>query len=129
MKLVKLYFILLCTSLISTACSASGEHQPLIQLSNPSKDTISDPIEELVKYSDVKPIFEVRCGRCHPAWSQPNWLDYQQAHQYAMNGLLFERALSENPTMPLIGSPEESQITAAERDLIRQWIADGALKY
>ena len=72
MSKVKLIYINIF--LASLVACGDGPHQPLIDLSenNTSETNPEKPEPGVVTFKDVKPIFEVRCSRCHPAWLPPN---------------------------------------------------------
>jgi hypothetical protein len=55
-------------------------------------------------------------------------LDYADALKYVQNGRLAARALGNAPTMPMVGSPEASDITAEERALLTEWVNQGGLE-
>jgi uncharacterized membrane protein len=71
---------------------------------------------------DVKPIFERRCSQCHNAnWPDKNWLDYNKAKENKDK----IKIKVKDKTMPPGNSTE---ITEEERNIIIQWVDDGAKK-
>lgn len=102
--------------LFITSCAPNGAHKPVVE---PSKSVGSKGT--VVSFADVKPIFERRCAACHPSKMAPDWTNEQQALPLVKNGKLKLRVVIQK-TMPQIGSPQASEITQEERDLIAGWI-------
>lgn len=86
--------------------------------------------------ADVQPIFDAKCTTCHPvAFPQ---LDLREGRAYdelirvpAVTNPAFHRVLPGRPELSyLLTHPPDpllvDLLTAAERDLIARWIADGA---
>lgn len=76
---------------------------------------------DVIYTKDIKPIFEKRCILCHGPNNPnnlPNWLDYKTAYEKRL--LIRERVVIKKE-MPLgFSMPQE------ERDLVEQWIKEGA---
>lgn len=110
-------------------CYSGGGHQPLLVLdqgkSRAGADEDTQSPDDPVVYADIKPIFEARCSRCHSAQFAPNWLDCNEAKKYMDR--LAARATGDNPTMPLMGSPEAAAILPEERAAFSAWIQDGGI--
>ena len=85
---------------------------------------------------DVQPLFDAKCTVCHPV-SYP-YLDLrpgrsydQLVHQLAATNPAFERVLPGRPELSylLTHAPDPSNaalLTAADRELLRRWVAAGA---
>lgn len=83
---------------------------------------------------DVQPIVMQRCSRCHNEQARfvYNWLDYKTATKDraeiarrvwdSWKGTYFKES------MPIANSPESLAITEQERETIRNWAREGALK-
>ncbi len=106
--------------LVVTSCSPKNkEHKPV----DDNSPTLAP--EEIVDYSQVKPIFAQHCAKCHPSRSAPDWLDYDQALPYIKSGELHRRVVIEK-SMPPASDAEAALVTDADRQLIAKWIASGA---
>lgn len=119
------FVFLFAILLFSIQCSRKGPHQKLSPITQNGTTrggtkTGGEAAGPEIKYSDVQPLFLKRCGRCHNQNGLANWGDEQVAMTYAKNGKLTQRiAVAKN--MPPAGSPEASDLTPAERELIHQW--------
>lgn len=111
---ISIAFVALSSILAFTSCGRSGPHK-VISASNKMAEKTKDA--GAVTYLEVKPIFEARCSRCHPAMSGPNWLDENQARSFAENGKLHMR-VADQKTMPMPGSKEAAEMSDKERKLI-----------
>ncbi|MCB0366292.1 MAG: c-type cytochrome [Bdellovibrionaceae bacterium] len=99
-----------------TGCHPNGPHKPVVQ------STIgSGAPGEKMNFEEVSGLFKVRCSRCHPSVSAPDWSIKEQAEAYVSNGKLYKRVI-EQKTMPQPGSPEASAMNDEERSLILDWI-------
>ncbi len=118
-------FLLLAILVFSIQCDRRGPHQPLSPKAQDGMTKIGTKTDaggsgSEISYSEIKPLFERRCGRCHNKNMSPNWSDEQVAVAYAKNGRLLERVMVAK-NMPLPGSPEASEMTSAEKELIHRW--------
>src|SRR5579864_423892 len=83
---------------------------------------------------DVQPIVMRRCSRCHNEQARfvYNWLDYRTAAHD--KGEIARRVWDSwkgtyfKESMPIANSPESLAITEQEREIIRNWSREGALK-
>jgi len=83
---------------------------------------------------DVQPIVMQRCARCHNEQARfvYNWLDYKTAAHD--KGEIARRVWDSwkgtyfKESMPIANSPESLAITDQERETIRNWVREGALK-
>lgn len=84
---------------------------------------IPNPVEasptQSVKFSQVRPIFEGRCQRCHSE-AKWDWTDYDVAYSKRQS---IKARVWILRTMPVGG-----EITQDERKLIRDWVDDGGRK-
>jgi mono/diheme cytochrome c family protein len=81
---------------------------------------------------DILPLFLGKCSRCHNESDTflPNWADYKTAYKHrleikrrvweAWKGKYYKEA------MPAGNCPEMRTITEADREIIKQWVDDGA---
>ncbi len=106
--------ILFMTTL--TSCSFNGPHRPA--------DGARTKLGR-VSYEQARPVFAKNCAACHPSRSGPDWLDFSQARNYALNGTL-ERKVYEEKSMPPPGSPQAAAITDSDRELLAAWAQSGA---
>ena len=110
------------------ACSYKGNHQPVEIPSASEEDTKTTSADgNNVLFADVQPILGQHCMSCHQGLSgkyKINWMKYSETKSKADDGSLKKRVVVQK-SMPPAG---DSKISQAERDLIAQWIADGALE-
>lgn len=104
--------------LIVAACTPKGPHRPVNE-QGPVRAKGS------VSYNQVRPIFAQNCAACHPSRSGPDWLDYNAAKRYALNGTLVRKVSSER-SMPPPGSPQAAAMSDSDRQLLSAWSRDGA---
>lgn len=71
---------------------------------------------------NILPIFEQRCSQCHNAQAMPdrNWLDYDTAYKFRYE--IKDRVYNLR-TMPMTGT-----MTDAEREIVKEWVDEGAKK-
>ena len=77
--------------------------------------------EAYVTYEkDVKPVFSRSCARCHSGSNGlPNLMVYESAYKYRYQ----IKSKMDDRSMPHVGTLKES-----ERELIRNWVNEGAKK-
>lgn len=108
-----------CASITSTPAQ-SGSHES------------TNPVPTYLR--DVQPIVMQRCARCHNEQARfvYNWLDYKTAAHD--KGEIARRVWDSwkgtyfKESMPIANSPESLAITEQERETIRNWVREGALK-
>ncbi len=105
-----------------------------------SAEMVDDPPKEKVTYQDnVSPIFRNRCGSCHNPDKQKGGLNldnYGSAMEGGGSGKVIEPGDAEGSTLFLVIShkeepkmpPNSPKIPDAEIEVIRKWIAGGALE-
>lgn len=77
---------------------------------------------EITYTRDAKPLFQKYCAQCHNAgWPDKNWLNYDTAKE---NALKIKERVYTLKNMPL----GLSSITDSEREVIKQWVDQGAKK-
>jgi ubiquinol-cytochrome c reductase cytochrome b subunit len=82
---------------------------------------------------DVQPIIAVSCARCHnPQTRIYNWLDYKStfADRWEIRRRVWDspKGWYYKEAMPLPGSPEALAFTDAQRQTIRNWVTEGAVR-
>lgn len=77
-----------------------------------------------VSYEKVRPIFAKYCAGCHPSRSGPDWLDFNQAKNYVLNGRLLQRVVVDR-SMPPPRTAESAAMDDRERQVIAQWVRSG----
>ncbi len=81
---------------------------------------------------DIQPIFMGNCSRCHNQQTRfvYNWLDYKTAYadRWEIRRRVWDSWKGEyyQESMPVANSPESLEITAAQRQTIKDWVDDGA---
>lgn len=100
-----------------------------------AEDVPHESTNEVSTYlRDVQPIVMRRCSRCHNEQARfvYNWLDYGTAKHD--KGEISRRVWDSwkgtyfKESMPIANSPESLAITEQERETIRNWVREGALK-
>ncbi|MGH7973783.1 MAG: c-type cytochrome [Limisphaerales bacterium] len=81
---------------------------------------------------DVLPIFMGKCARCHSDQERllPNWDDYKTAHARRMEikRRIWDAYKGEyyKQPMPAGDGPEARSLTERERQIVREWVEEGA---
>lgn len=101
---------------IFLGCNSKGPHKP-VEKSRLGSGAPGNKLE----FEEVSGLFKVRCSRCHPSISAPDWSIKEQAESYVRNGKLYKRVI-EQKNMPQPGSPESSAMSNEERQLLSDWI-------
>lgn len=71
---------------------------------------------------EIRQLFSAKCAYCHNATSSlPNWLDYSTA--FRLRDEIYRKVVVEK-SMPM--PPYDTQMSAADRQLVADWINDGA---
>jgi len=96
-------------------CSPHGPHKPVAKV--PPSQNVS---VQFLAFSDVEPILARRCVRCHNSGDK-DWTSKPIAEKWAASGRMASAIRS--GFMPLKGSPEASDITAAEKEKLLGWVA------
>ena len=122
------YSIILLSVIAFIACSDRGK-EVLINDNLPSDSIVSHS-------NDIQPIFNDRCAGCHVGATQGGLRlnNYQQLMIGGNSGdvvilfepdssILVQRIEGTLPIMPVSGDP----LTQQQIDIIRQWIAEGAV--
>ncbi len=83
---------------------------------------------------DIQPIFMGNCSRCHNQQSQYvyNWLDYKTAYsdRWEIRRRIWDswQGTYYKEPMPVANSPEAEELTAEQRQIVRNWVDAGALQ-
>ncbi len=90
---------------------------------------------QLTFETDIQPLLELKCGKCHAGNVRKGDLDLSSIEGIRKGGESGESLLADNldlnPLWTLVDAGEmppqgEPQLSAGQRELIRRWIANGA---
>ena len=121
-------------SAISTAASAVLRQNVIPSRTNAVAGNVAASTNQNPTYlRDVLPILAASCSRCHsPQTRIYNWLDYKStfADRWEIRRRVWDspKGWYYGEPMPLPGSPEALAITDAQRQTIRNWATDGAVR-
>jgi mono/diheme cytochrome c family protein len=121
-------------SCLIRACllAALGGLSGVAALAQNAKTPAELPHQPPTYLRDILPIIMGKCSRCHNEQARfvYNWLDYRTA--FADRGEIKRRVWDSwkgdyfKESMPIANSPESLALTDAERQVIRDWVANGA---
>lgn len=105
-----LFFSLIAAIFTLTSCDTSGPHKPTA----PSPALKGGPATSAeASYSDVKPIFESRCAKCH-VWHSNEATAVDAAKRGVMSTMILDRKMPKDPKIA-------QEMTQSEREKIVAW--------
>jgi ubiquinol-cytochrome c reductase cytochrome b subunit len=117
----------------STTPAAPKQNAVPSQTNAAAGNTSESTNQSLTYLGDVLPILAASCSRCHsPQTRIYNWLDYKStfADRWEIRRRVWDspKGWYYKEAMPLPGSPEALAFTDAQRQTIRNWVTEGAVR-